>query len=227
MQVRGTPASGKTTLLTLLHSHIISQDSEAVVDVIKSWPKITHQDTIQSRLHHRIGTKSTYLLFDNGQDAYWDSELWDVFFKDVVQKGNGPLVVLFCSYGSPTARPLLYNQGAPLKLNGCAHISLQTSDCIDNERQPHPPCSLLFSKTEFEEVLQTYENHDASRLLMDDSLQDMLFDWTNGHAGGVVDLLSLLSQRVCCVCSHLAISYIPTETQGATRGLSVHCRRVL
>ena len=38
IQVRGTPGSYKTTLMELTHNCILSNDPEAIVEVIKVWP---------------------------------------------------------------------------------------------------------------------------------------------------------------------------------------------
>ena len=57
-QVRGTPRSGKTTLMKLLHAHILSQDPGAVVEVITGWEKESQTeigDPIVQRVHTSSG----------------------------------------------------------------------------------------------------------------------------------------------------------------------------
>jgi len=41
------------------------------------------------------GLENTYLLFDNGQFTYFDGRIQGRFLKDRVQKGTGPLAILF------------------------------------------------------------------------------------------------------------------------------------
>jgi hypothetical protein len=61
--------------MELLHAHILSQDPEAIVEIIKGWPK-EPGTKIKDRIVQRIetypfaGPHNNYLLFDNTQDSY-------------------------------------------------------------------------------------------------------------------------------------------------------------
>jgi len=198
MQVRGTPGSGKTTLMELLHDRILHHDRAATVEVIKGWAK-EDGTTIQDRIHKRIksysaGSGKLFLLFDNAQTTYWDAPLWENFFKDVVQHGSGPLAILFCSYGSPSDRPVEYDEGTPLILPPGSRISLTPHDGPDHSG--FPPIGLLFSREEFEEAVDRFRGADGTRIHVEQELRQILFDWTMGHAGAVGDLLVELSRMV-------------------------------
>ena len=66
-----------------------------------------------------------FILFDDGQDTYDDLLLWNSFIKEVCE-GLYPQyrVILFCSYGSPSSRPLEYKIGTSPTLAEAARISL-------------------------------------------------------------------------------------------------------
>jgi hypothetical protein len=218
IQVRGTPGSGKTTLMELTHDHILSNDPEAIVEVIKAWPPKEPGTTIQDRMRQRIKTypsdnhRNSYLLFDNAQDTYWDGDLWDVFFKDVVQHRSGPRAILFCSYGSPSPRPVEHDNGIPLVIPSNACVSL-TPYHDDTSDLGFPPIGLLFSREEFDEAVDRFRGPDGDCILMDGELRQMLFEWTQGHAGAVGDLLRVLSRVVSPIVSLLVNAPRPLERQ--------------
>jgi hypothetical protein len=144
--------------------------------------------------------QKTYLLFDNAQDTYWDTDLWENFFKDRAQLNLGPITALFCSYGSPSYRPVQYNHGTPLALPPCARISLRPTPC---DHDHHAPFGLWFSRPEFEQVIERVKTFDGQPFQMDDELRDMLFTWTAGHAGAVDGLVDSLASKASPVLSSL------------------------
>jgi hypothetical protein len=156
--------------MELLHAHILSQEPGAIIEVIKGWRKQPETE-IKDRIRQRIktypltGPHRHYLLFDNAQDTYWDGFLWENFFKDIVQRGSGPRAILFCSYGSPSTRPVDYDNGTPPILDGSARISLTPYSDSD-----FPPINLLFSRAEFEEAVDRFKSPDRSRIRMDEEL---------------------------------------------------------
>ena len=50
-------------------------------------------------------TVNMVILFDEGQDSYWDLDLWNEFFKSL-EPGVGPIVVMFASFGSDGDAPV-------------------------------------------------------------------------------------------------------------------------
>jgi hypothetical protein len=183
--------------MELIHARILSEEPEAVVEVIKSWTKApgTH---VEERMSTRIKTypfrspgKNYYILFDHAHESYWDTAFWETFFKDSVQHGSGPFAIIFCSYGSPSPEPIDHEDGTPVRLPPCSRVSLTPHTCNDPH---HSPVGLLFSQKEFNETLERFRGPDHDVIRLDQELQEMLFEWSMGHAGAIGDLLSLLSR---------------------------------
>ena len=157
-----------------------------------SWP----QDAVPSEeaLHQRLSLLDpaypnprllTSLLFDEAQDSYEDEFLWGYFLKGV-QDGlfNEYRVILFCSYGSPSSRPVYHRRGGtPLVLADEARVSLRPT-----ERS----LGLLLSRVEFDEVVARRE----PKLNLHPDLLDRILNWTTGHVGAIVQLLDIISSQV-------------------------------
>ncbi|KIL59210.1 hypothetical protein M378DRAFT_180929 [Amanita muscaria Koide BX008] len=192
--VRGTPGCGKTTLMKLLHAYILEHAPLALVYTQHSWPGPEEATQKNSSRRERLKEVDprfprqdgiTFLLFDEGQDTYEDHLLWNAFFKGV---GDGLhshyCVILFCSYCNPSPRPVSYRIGTPVVLRDAARISLWPRE---------GSIGILLTRSEFDEVVSRF--HRPLRLHPD--LLDMIFDWTVGHVGAVVELLRVISyQRV-------------------------------
>ncbi|KAM6499703.1 hypothetical protein JOM56_005211 [Amanita muscaria] len=186
-QVRGTPGCGKTVLMNLLHAYILQHFPSALVKVQHSWPPRESGPTLEECLQKldpgfpRPNT-ITFLLFDEGQDSYSDDILWNAFFKEVSYAGSYRQyrVVLFCSYGSPSSRLRSYHIGA----RDDARISLRLRE---------GSIGILLKRSEFDEVVSLYER----KLNLHPDLLDLIFDWTVGHVGAVIEMLHVISyQRV-------------------------------
>ena len=169
-------------------------DLSAVVRVIWSWPKDEAPTTYDARLSTRFpgladqgeeNIEKTYILFDNGQDTYWDMELWENFFKDHQQRRNGFRIILFCSYGSASKRMLNYQYGTPGVAQPTARISLRPNTLLSE------PVGLLLNREEFDDVVKR-----SAEVLLDSDLQDFIFESTDGHVGAVTGLLEVLSKLV-------------------------------
>ena len=182
-------------------------DREAVVHVISSWLNETPFTTLASRLSARLPgvatevqgvderMEKTYILFDNGQDTYWDTELWEFFFKDHQQRRNGYRIILFCSYGSASKRIIDYGHGTSCVVRPRAHVSLRrtivATDC--------EPVGLLLKREEFDDVVDR-----SAVVLLGPDLQDFIFDSTDGHVGAVMSMLEALSWLVSASDFHIA-----------------------
>jgi hypothetical protein len=187
---------------------ILKEEEDAMVHVISYWfdvdqtPKSQYKHRLTSRVpglldqSHEIVSK-TFILFDNGQDTYWDEQLWENFFKDHQQRPNGYRIILFSSYGSPTKRPVKYAHGTPPLVPPRARISLQ--------RQNHPsigePVGLLLTREEFDDVVE-----HADKVILDPHLQDFIFESTDGHVGAVICILEALSFQVRRNLSHCLLN---------------------
>lgn len=175
--------------MKLLHAHILQEEPSAFVKTQHSWPPQDSGSALDQRLKvvdpaypRRDGL--AFLLLDEGQDSYSDHILWNAFFKGV-SDGGYPRnrVILFCSYGSPSSRPIPHRIGTPLALRDAARISLWPTE---------KSIGMLFNRSEFDEVVARFERP----LNLHADLQDLIFDWTVGHAGAVVELLRLISYQV-------------------------------
>jgi hypothetical protein len=131
-----------------------------------------------------------FLLFDDGQDTYSDPYLWNSFIKEV---GDGIYpnyrVIMFCRYGSPSSQPVSYDIGIPPILHAAARISLWPVEGGSS-------IGLLLQWSEFLEVVKRFERP----LNVHRDLLSMVFDWTVGHVGAVVELLRLISYTVSLSC---------------------------
>lgn len=179
--------------MNLLHSYILDISPSAFVNTQSSWSKPENAIQTDAALIRRIrdvdplfprSTGLAFLLFDEAQDSYEDAVLWNTFFKGV----SGGLyahyrVILFCSYGSPSSRPVRHRIGAPLALRNAARIGLWPRD---------RSIGILFKRSEFDEVVSRFNRP----LNLHPDLQDLIFEWTTGHAGAVVEILRLISYQV-------------------------------
>jgi hypothetical protein len=169
-------------------------DPSAVVRVTWSWLKDEAPTTYDARLSNRLPglfdqeeeiIEKTYILSDNGQDTYWDTELWESFFKDHQQRRNGFRIILFCSYGSASKRMVDYQHGTPGVAQPTARISLRPNTLLSE------PVGLLLNREEFDDVVKR-----SALVLLGPDLQDFIFESTDGHVGAVMGLLDALSKLV-------------------------------
>jgi hypothetical protein len=176
----------------LLQSYILEQSPSAFVNALQSWPPRGSGALPNQRLRlmdpafpRRDGL--AFLLFDEGQDSYDDPLLWNGFLKGV-SDGLYPRyrVILFCSYGSPSSRPVLHHIGIPLVLRDAARISLWPREGSEGS------IGILLKRSEFDEVVSRFKRP----LNLHPDLLDLIFDWTGGHAGAVVEMLRVISYQV-------------------------------
>ena len=187
--MRGTPASGKTALSSLLYAYIQANEPQADVQFFTGWDD--DGLSITARLKKNIlnypTSTTTYLIFDNGEDTYWDTYLWETFFKS--QQFTGAYqIILFCGYGSAGTQPLSYPKGTPLRLDPKARVSLMRNSESADE---FGSIGLLLSRAEFDEVVERAHEYG-----LDDSFKDMIFLWTSGHVGAVADILRITQTAV-------------------------------
>ncbi|KAK2462614.1 hypothetical protein APHAL10511_005347 [Amanita phalloides] len=197
--VRGSPASGKTTLMFLLDAHIRRIDPSAFVYRFSSW-KSSESDAILDGIddvyfHH--GGRA-FLLFDDAQDTYGDDELWSQFFKNVADRLLGQYhVITFCSYGSSGHRPVDTRRGTAVTLGDVARITLWPRITADGKEVN----GLFLDRQEFNEIVVRH-----GLLNINSDVSQLIFDWTKGHVGAVVGILDLVSNKVCLSPNFLAIS---------------------
>jgi hypothetical protein len=203
VQIRATPASGKTTLLRLLRAYCRSNESDFdVVCLLTGWPDKPPGDIGEwfKAFVERIGlgvtikdlgttqpySKKIAILLDEGQHSYHDLQLWHSFIKTDLKTRTHIRFVMASCYGSISDGD--YNEhhehrrrrGAP------------TPDFIGEERivqlyESPPKPGVFFTKAEFAELENKFSK--STTLQLNSSFRKSLFNITGGHCGAVFDLL--------------------------------------
>ena len=196
VHVRGTPSSGKTTLVHLLYQYYKGR-GEAVV-LIDGWHNIPDPTT---HLVHRCNisgyvevTTNNLLnldlvfLFDESQQSYQDLTLWLGIIKTQSCRINGPRICLFSSYGSPTTGPTRYPHGStPVHFGSEQRVSISVSSTSTG-----PNICLFYNKEEFREVVRLRCANLTHKLAIEPAASDYLYSITNGHPGAVTFLFRYL-----------------------------------
>ena len=179
--------------MNLLYAFILEQAPSAFVNTQHSWPQGQSWGPLLNDRLQLVDPSFprqdglAYLLFDEGQDSYEDDILWNNFFKGVVDGGFSCYrVILFCSYGSPSSCPVPHHIGSPLVLREAARISLWPQQGSEGS------IGILLNRSEFEEVVSLFERP----LNLHPDLLDLIFEWTVGHVGAVVEMLRVISYQV-------------------------------
>jgi hypothetical protein len=202
VNVRGTPASGKTVLARLLFNHY--QDRQVPVIYIPSWPQ-KQTDSYTSILvreakdagydfvtYATLVDANIVIILDEAQMSYGDNGLWLGLIKSQSGSREGPRIALFTSYGNPTTGPEVNLIGSPLAFLGPQQrVSITPSNI-----QYSPKIALFYNSGEFNDVVSRHCQDDRSLLKLDDGASDYLFNLTNGHPGAVDGVLNML-QNVC------------------------------
>ena len=160
-----------------------AKEPQADVQFFTGWDddSLTMTVWLKKNILNYPTSTTTYLIFDNREDTYWDTSLWETFFKS--QQFTGAYqITLFCSYGSAGTQPLSY-PNAPLQLDPKARVSLtRDSESADE----FGSIGLLLSRTEFDEVVERAHEYG-----LDGSFKDLIFLWTGGHVDALADILRI------------------------------------
>jgi len=120
IHVRGTLASGKSTLADLLKAYVERERPDIDVHLF-DWPLDTKR--FEYRSYYRLindilgepKTKSdtwlkrqnTLIIVDEAQRSHKFVNFWNEFVKPLAsERQYGPCVILFSSFGSPAATPI-------------------------------------------------------------------------------------------------------------------------
>jgi hypothetical protein len=210
IRVRGTPASGKTTVRELVANKLFEiPDRTRPIYVFNGW----HENDVRRAtgwneyLKRETGvhgdewhTYSAYLLLDEAQQSHWDDRLWSDLFKRVGGFPSNPFIVLFSSYGSPGRGFAGYDEKhikIPMVFAAEQQISMRPDENIEGYR-PHPlqtwiPVGLLLDENEAIDVstrFASYGMHPGVSLTAD--LKKELFLVSDGHVGLLVSLIGAL-----------------------------------
>jgi hypothetical protein len=212
IMVKGTPACGKTTAMHLIANELLARSSGAMpIHIITGWDE---RDVCQTGgwnqyLMQKTGikgrdwpTSSAYLLIDEAQESYWDSELWAAFFKEIIQSNTpgNPCVVLFASYGSAGQGEEGFceylHRKIPMTFGPAQVISMRADESLDKSlmggNDPNG-LGLLLDAEEATDVMKKYIDIENSPFLSKD-LMDELFLISDGHAGCLTSLMDVLGR---------------------------------
>ncbi|RAH87698.1 hypothetical protein BO86DRAFT_300133, partial [Aspergillus japonicus CBS 114.51] len=203
--VRGTPATGKTTLRELLHNYYL--DHHRTVYWLPSWAPMKSRGRSPWRQFSRrlrrlypefdetwaSVPRKTVILIDEAQGSYHDAIFWNTVIKDH-SFGLCPAsikICLFAHYGDPVTAVEWTDEYCPARWNGEMHVTLT----------PQPgrfsPCSpdigLLYTESEFREVVThlTAVKFD-DKFAVDDTAMDYLYKLTSAHPGVVTAVVEVL-----------------------------------
>lgn len=201
VHIRGTPATGKSTLAHLLARHVSISEPELEVYHL-CWPytfdgglsKSTPYSHLLNALASRPQNSSNWmninglLIIDEAQASYQYSSLWNDLIK-FLEPGFALRVALFSSYGSASAILQEASTSTPLILNLNQRVSLKRS-------AEHPDLCLLLSRDEFYDLMNrrclSYGDHQPFRPSAE--LIEHLFGMTQGHAAASTCVLEVLSE---------------------------------
>lgn len=152
VHIRGTPATGKSTLARLLQQYVAMVVKEPEVYYV-SWPEnFDHLAPYSLMLNKLSGRTSDrdwldiegLLIVDEAQASY-SSSLWNDLIK-FVELGFGLKIALFSSYGSASALVEDASTSTPLMFEADQRVSLKRST-------NQPNLSLLLSRDEFQDLV--------------------------------------------------------------------------
>ena len=208
VHVRGTPASGKSTLAHLLENYVRKTGLDIRVYRF-SWPAAFPDGFWSGTPYHQLlnwilrrpvdipddwWEMRVLLIIDEAQGSYEYLSVWNDFIKGI-SSDSGPLVALFSSYGSPSGKPLETPTPTPIIFTHAQRVSIRHSP-------QNPDLALFFTRAEFDDVVERvckrYGEHGQAFILAQE-LRDYIWEFTGGHPAGVRTLLDGLS------CSEVSI----------------------
>ncbi|KAE8378205.1 hypothetical protein BDV26DRAFT_261958 [Aspergillus bertholletiae] len=204
IHVRGTPASGKTTLARILRDCL--KDQGRLVYFLNTWEghlsKVDPEyswDALYTVLRQRypdlspsnLPDKDVVMILDEAQGSYDDPDFWNDIIKSI---SDNPLkyklrIILFCSFGSPSTGVEKSNRYTPVNIPRRQRITLTPQS--DEES---PQIGLFYTESEFNDVLSRIVRHEFPNLVVniDDEAKRYVFSFTNGHPGGVTETIRFL-----------------------------------
>lgn len=203
LHIRGTPASGKSVLLALIHDYILNHYPSWSVISIRSWPQhLSSSSPDDSRvfLEKILGTtldqlprlrQPIVLLIDEAQTSKSDTFFWNDFLKFLVQPRTVPVYVIMCSaYGSAGRFPVDLPLITPPILNWVQRIELTWSG--DTE---YVPIGLYLSRDETTDVFDRTTKYHQDHPRYSEALRDYLFHLTNGHTGALTSIMEIINME--------------------------------
>lgn len=134
LYVRGTPASGKSILLNLLHQELLTQHPSLRIVSINSWPQSMNDFQSQGYIERLLGASlsspsvvpPTVLLVDEAQSTKENQYFRNTFLKLLVQPTPSTRrVAMFAAYSSVGDSPADIPCMKPLILRRIQRVDLQ------------------------------------------------------------------------------------------------------
>ena len=183
-KVRGTPASGKSSLAYLLRKYIVDNYEDLNVCLLSRYreepvkqPSLGYRQWLSNKGWEF--RKGGVLILDEAQLSYWDEDLWDQGLK-TIGSSTPYMVILFVSYGS-----------ASRNLSAVTSFRLQEEQLVGLARGRSPSVGLLLTEEEAEEIVKIkFPDHR-----FDKSLLNYVYDLTSGHVGAYCDALEVIKKH--------------------------------
>jgi len=123
---------------------------------------------------------------------------------------------MFCSYGSPSSEPVSYDIGTCPVLHIEARISLWPV-------KGGSPIGMFLQWSEYLVVVSRFERP----LNLHPELLSLIFNWTVGHVGAVVELLRMISYSVSLMSTPHCLTFLillPRKYQMGAMGNRLRCK---
>jgi hypothetical protein len=218
VRVRGTPASGKTTLMNLVANELLERYGKTTpIHQLAGWKReeVWEANGWQGYLQQKTGVKDwtwgnyqAYLLLDEAQESYCCGALWAGLFKGIEPIMGYPFIILFTSYSTPGRGHEGYwgekYIPVPMSFAPAQEIALRPEESISDVLTPlwsveHTemrivsPVGLLLDEDEAIDIVTGYAQACIQPTpSLSAGLKKTLFRISNGHAGLLTDLVSVL-----------------------------------
>jgi hypothetical protein len=217
--VRGTPASGKSTLMQLVVNKLLEvRGHMSPIHVLYGWneKQVGGPGGWNTYLRRLTGVRGdswpnhpAYLLLDEAQESYWDGQLWSAFFKSIDRFNvYSPFVVVFSSYGSPGRGNEGFDERmhikTPMAFAPEQLISMRPNESIganppisiwsdekSTDLNIFRPVGLLLEK---DEAIDVMKRCTSTSLPLSADLKTELFLISDGHVGVLRALLGALGE---------------------------------
>ncbi|KAJ7601226.1 hypothetical protein C8J56DRAFT_1038831 [Mycena floridula] len=189
VQMRGLPASGKTTLVRLLASYIRKQEPDVkIYEIFGKDDSYRYVAALEALPEDR--SEKIYILWNKCHLTYDNTDIW-TSFKPSQGKMNAIFIVSVCDYGSAGPYPNPDDPGTPRFMYQDARVNLlpMASWVSRLTWNDEFPVGLLLDDKELKDVVRRAKGVQK----VDDNLIMMMSEWSGGYVGFVVFFLRFLA----------------------------------